>query len=150
MLSLAHTIISIPFGIIFQNPLLAFLSAFIMHFICDRFLHWNIYPHKMPTYPFIWIAFDVVLGLGLAYLIAGNTVFTISILAAILGGNMPDILHAFWSMLTIHQKKVFPRFITSYFNFHESIQRETDSIPRGLISQIVLGIIAIIITRILI
>ena len=104
----------------------------------------------MKSYPYIWVAFDVVSGLGAAYLIAGNTVFSLSILAAIAGGNMPDILHAFWSMTKERQKNRFPKYIHTYFNFHEAMQRETDSVPKGLVSQILLGGLAILITRILI
>lgn len=113
-------------------------------------LHWNIYPHKMKSYPYTYVALDVVSGLGAAYLIAGNAAFSLSILAAIAGGNMPDILHAFWSMTKKHQKNRFPKFIQAYFSFHEAIQRETDSVPKGLLSQILVGGLAIIITRILI
>ena len=147
MLSIAHTIISIPFGIFFKNPVLAFSVAFLMHLFCDHLLHWNIYPHKMAKYPFLLVALDVISGLGASYLIAGNAVFTVSVLAAIAGGNTPDILHALWGMLAKNQRKNAPKLIRTFFAFHVNIQRETDSIPKGLVSQIVLGGLAIIITR---
>lgn len=150
MLSIAHTIISVPFGIIFQNPIIAFCVAFIVHFLCDRLLHWNIYPHKMNTYPIVWIALDVVSGLGAAYLIAGDTAFSLPVLTAIAGGNMPDVFHALWSALSKTQQKHTPRAIQTFFAFHEAIQRETDSVSAGLISQVILGALAIVITRILI
>ena len=104
----------------------------------------------MKSYPYVWVAFDVVSGLGAAYLIASNAVFSLSILAAIAGGNMPDVLHACWSAISEHQKKRAPKFINAYFDFHEAIQRETDSLPKGLVSQILTSGLAIILTRILI
>lgn len=104
----------------------------------------------MKSYPYTWVALDVVSGLGAAYLIAGNAVFSLSILAAILGGNMPDVLHAYWSMISERQKQQAPKFIHAYFDFHEAIQRETDSAPKGIVSQILTGGLAILITRILI
>lgn len=147
MLSIAHSIISIPFGILFQNPVLAFVSSFAIHLVCDRMLHWNIYPHHYKKYPFLLVALDVVAGLGASYLIAGNTVFTVSVLFAIAGGNMPDILHAGYSALSKRQKKALPKWVLSCFYFHEDIQRETDSIPKGLVSQITMSTVAIFITR---
>lgn len=104
----------------------------------------------MKSYPFVWIALDVVSGLGASYLIAGNAVLTISVLSAIAGGNMPDVLHAFWSFMGKKRQKHAPKTVRRFFTFHESFQRETDSVPRGLVSQIILGGLAILITRILI
>jgi len=118
-----------------------------MHVLCDHLLHWNIYPHKMRRYPFELVALDVVGGLGAAYLIAGNAIFTLPVLAAIAGGNMPDILHAFWGFLPERIQKKSPALIRAAFAFHIHVQRETDSIPKGLVSQIIVGGIAIIITR---
>lgn len=104
----------------------------------------------MKTYPIVWVALDVVSGLGAAYLVAGNAAFTLSVLAAIAGGNMPDIFHAAWSALSKTQQGRTPDAIQKFFAFHELIQRETDSVPAGLVSQIALGGLAILLTRILI
>lgn len=147
MLSISHTIISLPLGIIFQNPIIAFVAAFYMHLVCDHLLHWNIYPHKMKRYPFEWVALDVIGGIFFSYLIMGQQFFSLSILAAIAGGNMPDVLHGIWSFLRPSQQQKFPLWVHTWFTFHERIQRETDSVPAGLVSQVTLSGIAIILIR---
>ena len=143
MLSIAHTLISLPFGYIFQNPIAAFSAAFIMHFVCDHVLHWNIYPHKMRTYPFGLVALDILSGLIVAYIVTGTHFLTWPIIAAIAGGNAPDVLHGLWSFTPEKMQRTFPKFVIAYFKFHENIQRETDSVPRGLLWQIILSAIAI-------
>lgn len=146
MLSIAHTIISLPLGVAFTNPFLIFFAAFFMHFVLDTFLHWNIYPHHYKKYPFLLVGIDVVSGLVLSYLLLENSMFTVSVLAAIAGGNAPDVFHAFWSFLKKDTRKHMPRFIRASFAFHEKIQWETESPLLGGLSQIVLGGIAIFLT----
>ncbi len=149
MLSLSHTIISLPFGLIFTNPLVIFVAAFVMHLVSDMFLHWNIYPQNYKRYPFFLVGLDVLSGLGITYLLLNNTLFTLPILAAIAGGNSPDVLHAFWSFMGKKRQKSTPRFVQAAFLFHEEIQRETESPLLGGLSQVLLGGIAIVLTLVL-
>lgn len=137
MLSLSHTIISLPFGLAFTNPLIIFLGAFLMHLVSDMFLHWNIYPHHFKRYPFFLVGLDVISGLIASYIILNNSLFTIPILTAIAGGNAPDVLHAFWSFLGKTRQKHAPAFVQWAFRFHEIIQRETESPLIGGLWQIV-------------
>lgn len=146
MLSLSHTIISLPFGLIFASPLAAFAGAFIMHLVSDMFLHWNIYPHHYKKYPFFLVGMDVLSGLVVSYLLLSNTFFTLPVLAAIAGGNAPDVLHAFWSFMGKKKQQMTPRFVQAAFKFHEDIQWETESPLVGGLSQILVGGIAIILT----
>lgn len=146
MLSLAHTIISLPFGLAFTNPFLIFIGAFLMHLVSDMALHWNIYPHHYKKYPFLLVALDCASGIVLSILLLGNTAFTIPVLAAILGGNMPDILHAFWSFMGKTRQKRTPKLIQHVFAFHENIQWETESPLIGGLSQVIFCSIAISLT----
>lgn len=144
MLSTFHTIISLPFGLALYNPFLIFVCAFVAHLFSDTLLHWNIYPHHYKKYPFGLVALDVLGGIAISYALLGNYVLSISILAAIAGGNAPDVLHAFWSFLQEPTRKKAPAWIRHAFAFHEKIQRETESPSLGLISQIIVGGIAAI------
>lgn len=146
MLSFSHTIISLPFGLAFTNPLIVFIGAFLMHLVSDMFLHWNIYPHHFKKYPFFLVGLDVASGLIASYIILNNSLFTIPILAAIAGGNAPDVLHAFWGFLGKTRQKHTPAFVQWIFRFHEIIQRETPSPLLGGLSQVIFCSIAITLT----
>jgi hypothetical protein len=146
MLSAAHTIISLPFGFLFHNPLMSFFAAFLMHLVCDTLLHWNVYPHQYKHYPFILVGIDVAAGLIVTLALLGEDALTLPVIAAVAGGNMPDILHAFWTFMGTTSKKRVPKWIHTLFHFHERIQRETESPLAGGISQVILCAIAILLT----
>ena len=146
MLSAVHTIISLPFGLAFTNIFVIFIGAFLMHLVSDMFLHWNIYPHHYKNYPFFRVGIDVVSGIVFSYLLLNNTLFTLPILAAIAGGNAPDVLHAFWSFMGKTRQKRSPSFVRWLFRFHEIIQHETESPLIGGLSQVIIGGTAIILT----
>lgn len=120
-----------------------------MHLVSDMFLHWNIYPHHFKRYPFFLVGIDVVSGLLASYFILNNSLFTIPILAAIAGGNAPDIFHAFWSFMGKDRQKRSPKSIQAAFQFHERIQRETESPLVGGLWQIVFCSVAIVLVIIL-
>jgi hypothetical protein len=113
------------------------------------FLHWNIYPHHYKCYPFLLVGIDVISGLVASYIILSNSVFTLPILAAIAGGNAPDIFHAFWSFMGVQRQKRSPRLVQTSFAFHEAIQRETANPLIGVLWQIVFCSIAIILMIVL-
>jgi hypothetical protein len=114
--------------------------------VSDTFLHWNIYPQKYKKYPFFLVGMDVFSGLILSYILLQNTMFTLPVLAAIAGGNAPDVFHAFWSFMGKKRQKKTPRFVQAAFRFHEKIQWETESPLKGGLSQILVGGTAIILT----
>jgi hypothetical protein len=143
MLSRAHTLVSLPFGITLQNPILIFATAFLMHLCADTLTHWNIYPERFKRYPFALVALDVFGGLVISYALLGNIAFTLPILSAIAGGNAPDIFHAFWEFAGKRRQKKAPLVIQRFFIFHDHLQSETESIALGLISQVILSGIAI-------
>lgn len=139
MLSTAHTLASLPFGVFIANPWLALIYAAFFHMISDSLLHWNIYPHHFKRYPFGLVALDVFGGLIIAWLVVGQeTAVSTPVLFAVLGGNLPDIAHSFWELTPKDKRRLWPKLARVFFKFHHHIQKETDSIPLGLISQIII------------
>lgn len=140
MLSATHTIISLPIGLLIENPLLSLLTALAAHFAADQLLHWNIYPNDYPRFPYGLVAVDVLGGLAAAALLQSASLADISVLAAILGGNLPDILHALWMITGGEQHpERWPKAVQAFFAFHHRVQRETRDIARGLVWQFVLA-----------
>lgn len=137
MLSVAHTLISLPFGVYLTNPWLIFFAAALFHLFCDTLLHWNIYPDQMKKYPVLAVALDVLGGLVLAWLALGTNIFTLPILAAIAGGNMPDVLHGLWELFGRKKTKATAGWHI-IFRWHDSLQKETNQVFPGLASQIIL------------
>jgi len=145
MLSIAHTLASLPFGVYLQNPLLILILTFAFHLFLDTLLHWNIYPRDFKRYPFLLVALDVGGGLLVAWLLLGTDIFlSAPIIAAIIGGNLPDVLHAFWEFLSPSQQTRLPKLIQGFFHFHHDLQRETNDIARGLVSQVIIVALSII------
>ena len=145
MLSFAHTIISLPLGIHINNPIIIFLSAFVLHLFCDTFLHWNIYPAYFKKYPIFLVILDMTIGLFIAYLITGTAILTLPILTAIIGGNAPDAIQQIWELSPRNLKKMVS-IANPFFKFHDKIQYETLNESKGLISQFSLVVFAIILS----
>lgn len=148
MLSISHTLASLPFGVFTDNVLLALVGAFVFHLFCDSLLHWNIYPPNFKRYPYEWVALDVLGGVVAAWLLVGHTISAPSVLAAIVGGNLPDVLHGLWEFAGHERREKLPLFMKRFFYFHNRIQRETPHVARGLISQIiVVSLSVLLLTR---
>ena len=144
MLSLTHTIVSLPFGVYLQNPALIFTTAFLFHLLTDSLLHWNIYPKQYPHFPYKLVTLDVISGLIAAWLLLGNNIFTPAIVAAITGGNAPDVLHSLWLLRSkTNPPPLWLTWVKPFFTFHHKIQRETDNVIRGLVFQIILAALAL-------
>lgn len=140
MLSFTHTLISLPFGYYFEHPLLAFIAAFVFHLFADTLLHWNLYHHHRPF--FLFVAIDVTSGLIAAAAITGSSLYTPTVLAAILGGNMPDIIHTLWDLAGARTRHPLLAWAKPFFTFHQRLQWETLSISKGLASQIILIVLS--------
>ena len=143
MLSTAHTIISLPFAFLLSNPILIFIAAIFFHLFADSLLHWNIYPDQFKRFPTLLIALDVVGGLVVAVGLLQDQAFTLPVLAAIAGGNLPDALHVSWELLPQSLKNKTPSWAMKALTFHDGIQHETDIMWHGMITQIVLVSIAL-------
>jgi hypothetical protein len=145
MLSLAHTLISLPWGVYLDNPMLVFVIAAALHFAADMLPHWNIYPQNFSRFPYELIALDIVAGLGIAFVLLGNDLLTLPILVAIAGGNAPDIAQCLWLLAGGEKEpRRFPAWFNVPFLFHHRIQFELASPLKGLISQIIGAAIAIV------
>ncbi len=144
MLSLAHTLISLPLGMYFDNPLLIFLAAFFLHFVCDMIIHWNIYPHQYRRFPYQQVALDVIAGPVVAYIFLGQHLFTVPVWAAILGGNAPDALHTIWVLLKQQNKQRFLCWLNPFFRWHDRIQVETNNLFIGLTPQLSLVALSLV------
>lgn len=142
MLSATHTLISLPFGIFLQNPLIIFSAAFVFHLFSDTLLHWNIFPYKYKRYPFQLVTIDILAGLILAWMFVGNDLISLPVLAAIAGGNAPDVLSTLWDMTKQRQRSRWLIWAAPFFNFHDRLQFETTNAAKGLISQIILVLLA--------
>lgn len=143
MLSLAHTLISLPFGVYLNSPIAIFASAFIFHLLADTLLHWNVYPEQTGRMFYPLAALDVIGGVVVAWLILQGTFFTAPILLAVLAGNLPDILQGLWDLLPKHSQRTL-RFLKPAFTFHDKLQLETTRIGKGLIWQAVLVVLAVL------
>jgi hypothetical protein len=137
MLSFTHTLVSLPLGFYFSQPAVALSLAFLLHLWLDSLLHWNIYPQNFKRYPYGLVALDVTAGLLVAWLVTGERFLTPSLLAAIIGGNLPDILHGFWTLAPPTSRRRWPQLAHSFFYLHEHLQKETPRPLTGLISQVI-------------
>lgn len=140
MLSLSHTLISLPLGFYLDNSLKIFVTAFVTHIICDAVIHWNIYPRHYKKFPYKQVALDVIAGPIIAYLFIGHDLFTIPVLAAIAGGNAPDVIHTLWVM----GKKHYFRHFRWFFHWHHNIQVETNNLLVGLTPQLTLVALSLV------
>jgi hypothetical protein len=143
MLSAAHTLISLPFTIFLTNPVIIFLAAAVWHIFCDTLLHWNIYPKQFHRYPLALVALDISAGLTIAWGLTGANFSSLPVLAAIAGGNLPDVLHGLWDILAPTQRKSWPRYIRWCFAFHERTQLETNNVATGLVFQATLTVLSL-------
>ncbi|MEX2054557.1 MAG: hypothetical protein WD972_00105 [Candidatus Andersenbacteria bacterium] len=138
MLSLTHTLVSLPFAFYFDNVFLVFFAAVVFHFFCDTLLHWNLYPEESGAAFIPLVALEIALGVVAAWLLVGNLIFTLPVLLAIAGGNFPDVLHQLWNMLGPGRQAKWFSWATPAFDWHERLQLETSHVGHGLIWQIIL------------
>ncbi|MBI3273953.1 MAG: hypothetical protein HYZ69_02310 [Candidatus Colwellbacteria bacterium] len=143
MLSFTHTLISLPFAVYLNNPVLIFLAAFVFHFFADTLLHWNIYPPQFKRYPFVLVAIEIGAGLIAAWLLTGEQFFTIPMWAAIIGGNLPDVIQGLWDFTPKKYQDKQLGWLKPVFVWHDKLQLETPSVAWGLLSQIILIAIAV-------
>ncbi len=133
MLAVTHTITSAAIGAQVDSAPFAFSLAFLFHLFADTLLHWNIYTHKH-RFPYAWIGVDILGGVLLAAWLAAENFSTAPVLAAIVGGNLPDLWHGSLDLL----EKIRRRSLSNkgvFFRFHEGLQHETYSAPKGLLWQ---------------
>lgn len=140
MLAVTHTLASAAVGAQVDHPVFAFALAFLLHLFADTILHWNIYVEQH-RWPYVWVALDLLGGFFLAYLLAGERLVTAPIIAAIVGGNLPDITAG---TLTLLKRRTTA---DPFHRFHEGLQNETTNPSKGLVWQVVFALFAVILLR---
>lgn len=136
MLSLAHTIMSLPLATHINNPLVIFISAIALHFLADMVFHWNLDPEKSGPISYIFIAADVLGGVVCAWLLLGPAFLNLNTWAGVAGANAPDVIHGIWFLMTPPQRAKWLGWANPFFRFHKTIQNETENIGLGLLPQI--------------
>lgn len=141
VLAVTHTITSAAIGAQVSSVPFAFSLAFLFHLFLDTLLHWNIYTDRH-RWPYVWILVDVLGGLLLAYALIPERFFTAPVLAAVFGGNLPDLWHGGLDLLARIRKSLVKNR-GAFFRFHEGLQNETTSVRKGLLWQGVLLVLAV-------
>jgi hypothetical protein len=139
MLALTHTITSAAVGTTVQNAPLALSIAFLLHLFLDTFTHWNFYTHRHRPI-LLLAALDLGGGLALTVLLLGKEVFAAPVLAAILGGNLPDII-------TFGSRLLKKKSDSAFMRFHERAQWETYSPAWGMLSQAIAIVVSLVFFR---
>lgn len=154
MLAITHTLVSVPIGIYVHQPVYAFALSLIAHLFADTLLHWNIYVDRH-RWPYAWAALDVAAGLAAASWIAPDRFLTPPMLAAIVGGNLPDLWANGIAVVRRLQTRFMPRAAAgrpvtllgrihqAVLDFHDRLQYETTSPTRGLVWQLVLSVFSL-------
>ena len=140
MLAIAHTITSAAVGVAVPNAPFAFAISFLLHLFLDTFLHWNLFYHRHRPF-FTLVALDLCGGLLIVFLLLGRDAVSAPVLAAIIGGNLPDVV----GLPSILLKKTNYAF----HRFHERLQLETTSLRRGILSQVIAIVVALALIRLI-
>lgn len=140
---MTHMLTSAAIGAHVESVPFAFSLALLFHFFADTLLHWNIYTERH-RWPYVWVAADVIAALVLTYWLVPETFFTAPMLAAMIGGNLPDI----WCGILDVLIRLLPRraqtFHRLFIPFHEKLQNETLNPAKGLAWQVVLVIFVVL------
>lgn len=137
MTAIAHTLISLPFGLYLEHPIIIFFVALLFHVFADTLLHWNIFPWQFKKHFHLLAVVDVLTAFLLSWLTLGSDIWSIPIWAAIIGGNIADAATVLWEALPSRTQDKFP-WLKAPFHVHSMLQLETTSLSRGLIWQITL------------
>lgn len=144
MLLTPHALTGASIAVLIPNPAISIPLAIGSHFILDMVPHWQetLYPYKPTQATWIRLFIDLALSTILVFWVAQlhpniNTTIWITTFAA----NIPDLDSISSSFPEVIKNKIF----RAYWNWHNSIQRETSSLL-GLIPQTVLSFICLIIS----
>jgi len=139
-----HSAIGIAIGQNISNPLFAFISGFILHYIFDIIPHGdtNVSPkYKNPIHIATAGIIDlIILAIYFIFLLFSQVhLLTISIIAAVIGSIIPDILQAFYYAIS---RKLFYRWQKFHTLIHDAISQKYElNFFLGLIFQIIILII---------
>jgi hypothetical protein len=142
MLFAAHSIIGGVVGSELENPFLAFLAGFVLHFLLDTIPHYDTTDGgKFTRRQIVLILVDAIVGLSIIFFYIKPA--ALSFWYGALGGITPDLLDLtpFWSKAF---RKTF--FGKNFHRFHDVIQSYKVSLFFGLLIQY-LAILLFVIVR---
>jgi len=139
-----HAASGIVIGQYLQNPLLAFITGLIFHYIFDIIPHGDtrvLEKYKNPIHIALAGIIDLIVLLIFLIILLGLKVdlLNFSIISATFGAMLPDILQAFYY---IYRGKIFTK--TQYIHnlFHDMISKKHDmTLIPGLIFQFIILIL---------
>lgn len=126
----AHTPLSLIIGSQTANPLVAFLLAFLGHFVLDAIPHDSLKLHNWlknkklsevnKIYLLIEILEFILIFIFLSWLYGQHKLFfSTSLVAALVGGYLPDVL---WGIKNLIPKKI--KFLEVYQKIHSFIDEK--------------------------
>jgi len=167
MILTTHAIVGAAAGRLVFNPLLSFIMGFISHFLIDAVPHWS-YPlaslsrdkknllkndmiiNRHFIKDLIFIAVDFCSGIILAIFIFQGRIGFINIslplLFGALGGILPDILQ--FAYFKIRREPLIA-LQKLHIRFHLNHVEDIPALPYGILSQIIVIIAAIIISKLI-
>ena len=125
-----HTSLSLVIGATATNPILAFILAFLGHFFLDAIPHDSLKLHtwikdkKLAEQNKIYFLIEILesalilITLGTLYF-TNNLNFSTSMLAALIGGYLPDVL---WGINNLTKNKI--KILQKYHLIHNFIDRK--------------------------
>lgn len=136
MITTVHTVAGGVIGEYTNNPVLAFMLAFILHFVLDALPHFDTTDNKKFTFrQYAFLAVDFIVAFYLVFVVLKPILdFRSPILWGAFGGLLPDLIDnvPFWSPYLIKNTK-FGRW---FHNLHENIHFQPQpSFVFGMLTQ---------------
>ena len=105
MMLVAHVAVGAAVGTATGNPVLGLAAGITSHFICDMLPHFDAGSFMEPgkeiygAREYIWAAADIILSIGLLYILARHSTNPAALVAGGIGAALPDIIFntPFWS-----------------------------------------------------
>jgi len=167
MILITHAIVGAAAGRLVSNPLLSFVLGLVSHFLIDAIPHWSyglasvILDEKNPLKKdmvidrhsikdFVFIGIDFCSGIILAvFIFQGKINFTdvpLPLLCGALGGVFPDALQFVYFKIR-RQPLIAIQKLHIWFHFNHV--KDNVSLPYGILSQTIVIIAAVIISKLI-
>lgn len=134
MLTISHALIGASLAVRIANPILSFLIAIIVHFICDLIPHWDAGTDRRKRtarQTFILALIDLIIALILTYFIFSTKVQFLYLTSMFFVSTLPDWIEAPYLFLGWDR---FPFGIM--YRLQSRLQNKLQ-LPLGLITQII-------------
>ncbi len=145
MLTTPHTATGIAIGVLLPNPVIALPLAFVSHFVLDQIPHWQetLYPYEPNRMTWIRVPIDLAVSVFLVTWAASlHPGLTGNIWLSAFVANLPD----FDSAVSLNRDFLKEKLVKRFWDWHNSIQRETSSWV-GLLPQLAVLLLSIFLFR---